>query len=50
MSYWPMMIQEAVRVGERILKGEPYEEMTIIPTVFVGRNQVKEYLNPDSPF
>lgn len=50
MSYWPQMVQEAVRTGEKILKGEPYEEMMIIPTVFVGKKQVEEYLNDELPF
>lgn len=50
LSYWPQMIQEAVRVGEKIIKEEPYEEMTIIPTVHVGKKQVEKYIDPDSPF
>ena len=50
MSYWPQMIQEAVRVGERILLEEPYEEMTIVPTVFVGKNQVEKYMDASQPF
>lgn len=50
MSYWPQMIQEAVRVGERILLEAPYEEMTIVPTVFVGKNQVEKYMDVSQPF
>lgn len=50
LSYWPQMIQEAIRVGEKIIKEEDYEEMTIIPTIHVGKKQVEKYLNPDSPF
>lgn len=50
MSYWPQMIQEAIRVGERILKEEPYEEMTIVPTVFVGKDQAEQYLDDSLPF
>lgn len=50
MSYWPQMIQQAIRVGESILKGETYEEMTIVPTVFVGKKQAEQYLNDGLPF
>lgn len=50
MSYWPQMVQQAIRTGEKILKGEPYEEMTIVPTVFVGKQQVDEYLQEGLPF
>lgn len=50
MSYWPQMIQEAIRTGEKILKEEAYEEMIIIPTIYVGKNQVQEYLNDTLPF
>lgn len=48
MSYFPQMIQEAIRVGEKILKGEPYEEMTIIETLKVDKNNVEEYLEADA--
>lgn len=50
MSYWPQMVQEAVRTGEKILKGESYEEMTIIPTLLIGKNQVEEYIDETLPF
>lgn len=50
LSYWPQMIQEAVRVGEKIIKDEPYEEMTIISTIYVGKMQVEKYIDSKSPF
>ncbi len=50
MSYWPQMIKRAVRTGESILKGESYEEMTIVPTIFVGKSQVEQYIDEELPF
>lgn len=42
--YSPAMGREAVRVGERILKGEEYQEMTILPTKTVNRKNAGSYL------
>lgn len=50
MSYWPQMVRQAICVGESILKEETYEEMTIVPTVLVGKDQVEQYLNEELPF
>lgn len=50
MTYSPTMIKEAIRVGEKIIKGETYEEMTIIPTVEVNKDNVEKYLDANSPY
>jgi len=44
------MIREAIRIGEKIIKGEDYEEMVIIDTVEVNKDNVEEFLDEDSPF
>lgn len=50
LTYPPSMVQEAIRIGERIIKGEDYEEMTIFPTVEVNAGNVAQYIDPSSPF
>lgn len=44
MTYDFEMMRQAVRRGEEILSGEEYEEMTIIPTVRVDKDNVDDYL------
>lgn len=50
LTYPPAMVREAIRTAEKIMKDEPYEEMTIIPTVYVDKKNVHEFLDEDSPF
>jgi len=48
--YSPAMIKQAIQVSEKIIKGEPYEEMTIIPTQLIDKNNVAQYIDADLPF
>jgi len=50
LTYSPAMIKQAIRIGEKIIKGEDYEEMTIIPTENVTRENVSKYINDNSPY
>lgn len=50
LTYSPMMMREAIRTGEKIIKGEDYEEMVIIETIEVSKDNVEEFLDADSPF
>ena len=50
MSYFPQMMARAVEVGEAVLCQEPYEEMTIIPTIKVEKSNVEDYLDASLPF
>lgn len=50
MTYVPQMMERAVEVGAAVLKGEEYDEMTIIPTVLVNKNNVEEYIKMNLPF
>ena len=48
LTYRGSMIREAIRVGEKIIKGQNYEEMTILPTIEVNKKNAKEYLDANS--
>jgi len=50
LTYRGSMIREAIRVGEKIIKGENYEEMKILPTFEVNKRNAKEYLDEYSPY
>ncbi len=50
LTYRGAMIREAIRVGEKIMKDEEYEEMTILPTVEVNFTNANEYLDANSPY
>lgn len=50
MTYVPQMMERAVEVGAAVLKGEEYDEMTIIPTILVNRSNVEEYIDMNLPF
>jgi ribose transport system substrate-binding protein len=50
LTYSPSMVRNAIRTGERIILGEEYEEMTIIPTEEVNKYNVEHYLDPTSPY
>lgn len=45
LTYQGSMIREAIRVGEKIMKGENYEEMKILPTVEVNKMNANDYLD-----
>lgn len=50
LTYPPAMIKEAIRTAEKIMKDEPYDEMTIIPTLYVDRHNVIKFIDENSPF
>lgn len=50
LTYSPKMVKKAVRVGEQIIKGEDYEEMTIVNTVEVNGKNVEEYYDENAPY
>jgi len=50
LTYSPAMIKEAIRIGEKIIKDEQYEEMTVIPTTHIDASNAKDYINEDLPF
>lgn len=50
LTYAPTMMREAIRVGEKIIKGEEYEEMTIFQTIEVNKDNVEEFFDANSPF
>ena len=50
LTYSPKMIKEAIRIGEKIIKEEEYEEMTIIDTIEVNRKNVSEFYDEKSPY
>ncbi|MHB8061027.1 MAG: substrate-binding domain-containing protein [Ruminiclostridium sp.] len=50
LTYSPSMICDAVRIGEKIIKGEDYKEMTICSTVNVNKSNVVNFIDENSPF
>lgn len=50
LTYSPKMVENAIQVGEQIIKGEDFEEMTIIQTEEVNKSNVKKYYDPNSPY
>ncbi len=44
LRYPPEMVEKAIGTAERIMAGEPYEDMTIFPTEEVNRKNVKDFL------
>ena len=50
MTYNPGMIKDAIRAGEKLLKGETVETYIVLPTVEVNIDNVNDYLDADSPF
>lgn len=50
MTYSPTIVEEAVRIGEKIMKDEKYEEMTVVPTILVDSSNVNEFLRGNLPF
>lgn len=50
LTYSPEMVKKAIRIGEQIIKGEDYDEMTIVKTVEVNKKNIADYYNPDAPY
>lgn len=50
LTYPPAMIREAIRTAEKIIKGEPYEEIIIFPTEYVDKENVDDFLDVNAPF
>lgn len=48
LTYRGSMIRDAIGVGEKIMKGQYYEEMQILPTIEVNRRNAAKYLDKDS--
>jgi ribose transport system substrate-binding protein len=48
--YSPAMVKDAVDVALKVLKGEKVEEVTIIPTTIVDRENYTEFLDDKSPY
>jgi ribose transport system substrate-binding protein len=48
--YSPAMVKDAVDVAVKVLKGEKVEEITIIPTTVVDRDNYKDFLDAKSPY
>jgi ribose transport system substrate-binding protein len=48
--YSPAMVKDAVDVAVKVLKGEKVEEVTIIPTTIVDRDNYKDFLDANSPY
>ena len=49
-TYSPAMVKDAVDVALKVLKGEPVEELKIIPTSIVDRDNYKNFLDANSPY
>jgi ribose transport system substrate-binding protein len=48
--YSPAMVKDAVDVAVKVLKGEKVEEVTIIPTTVVDRDNYNDFLDAKSPY
>lgn len=48
--YSPAMVRDAVDVALKVLKGEEVEQVKIIPTTIVDRDNYKEFLDANSPY
>ncbi|NLL42070.1 MAG: substrate-binding domain-containing protein [Firmicutes bacterium] len=48
--YSPAMVQDAVDVALQVLKGEEVEEVIIIPTTIVDRDNYEQFLDANSPY
>lgn len=49
-TYSPAMVQDAVDVALKVLNGEDVEDVTIIPTTIVDRDNADEFTDEDSPY
>lgn len=48
--YSPAMVKDAVKAAVAILKGESVDEVKVIPTNIVDRDNYKDYLDANSPY
>lgn len=48
--YSPAMVKDAVDVAIKVLKGESVEEVTIIPTTIVDRENYEDFIDEGSPY
>jgi ribose transport system substrate-binding protein len=48
--YSPAMVKDAVDVALKVLKGEEVEEVTIIPTTVVDRDNYQDFTDEKSPY
>lgn len=48
--YSPAMVKDAVDVALKVLKGEEVEEVTIIPTTIVDRDNYQDFMDEKSPY
>jgi len=49
-TYSPAMVKDAVDMAVKILKGEAVEEVVILPTTIVDRDNYKNFLDANSPY
>lgn len=49
-TYAPAMIVDTINAALAVLNGESVEHTTVIPTTIVDRENVADFLNPDSPY
>lgn len=49
-TYSPAMVKDAVDVALKVLNGEDVEDVTIIPTTVVDRENQNEFIDADSPY
>ncbi|WP_226037811.1 ABC transporter substrate-binding protein [Aquibacillus saliphilus] len=49
-TYSPAMVKDAVDVALKVLKGEEVEDVTIIPTTVVDRENYQEFADENSPY
>ncbi len=49
-TYSPAMVKDAVDMALKILKGEQVDEVVILPTNIVDRDNYKDFLDPNSPY
>lgn len=48
--YSPAMVKDAVDVALKVLNGEKVDEVTVIPTTVVDRENYEEFLDENSPY
>lgn len=49
-TYSPAMVKDAVKMALSILKGETVEEVTVVPTTIVDRENAADFLDENSPY
>jgi ribose transport system substrate-binding protein len=49
-TYPPSFIKEAIQVAVDILAGKEVPKSTIVPTIVVDRTNVRDFLDPNSPY